>query len=50
MVQDNQFMQNTQLGGFCCGVSVECNDQRNMEMPGGGFIIMGANYDDGFGW
>lgn len=32
MVQDNQFMQNTQLGGFCYQVSVDCNDQRNMEM------------------
>lgn len=35
VVQDNQFMQNTQLGGFFYRESVAYNDQRNMEMPEG---------------
>lgn len=30
--EDNRFMQNTKPGGFCCWVSVECEDQRHMEI------------------
>lgn len=45
VVQDNQFMQNIQLGRFRYRVSLECNDQKNMEILEG-LYNNGANYDE----